>query len=186
GKPSRALRATALGLAVFGLAAYLAIPYLRPPKPVTLAVLPFQNLSGDPGQEDFSDGLTEEAITDLGQFRPGKLGVIRPTSAMAYKGSQKTARQIGQELGVDYILEGSARKEGGRVRVSAQLIRVKDQTHVWAENFDRDLNDVLAVQGDLGEAISRQVQVSLSSKEKLELVRKRAVDPDAYDLYLRG
>jgi len=186
GKPTRTLKAISFALAIFGLAAFLTVPYLRPTKPVMLAVLPFQNLSGDPGQEYFSDGLTEETITDLGQLSPGKLGVIARTSAMAYKGSHKTARQVGQELGVDYILEGSARKEGGRVRVSAQLIRVKDQTHVWAENFDRDFNDVLAVQGDLGEAISRQVQVSLSAKEKLELVRKRAVDPDAYDLYLRG
>jgi TolB-like protein/DNA-binding winged helix-turn-helix (wHTH) protein/Tfp pilus assembly protein PilF len=185
-KPKLVVRATALGFLLLGLAAYLAGPNLHRQKPVMLAVLPFENLSGDPGQEYFSDGLTDETITDLGQLSPGRLGVIARTSAMPYKNSRKTAQQVGHELGVDYILEGSARREGGRVRVSAQLIRVSDQTHVWAQSFDRELHDVLAVQGDLGQAISQRVRVSLSTTETLGLARKRQVDPDAYDLYLRG
>lgn len=116
-----------LGVILVGLSLLLGTTYLitrllRQEK-IMLAVLPFQNLSGDPAQDYFSDGLTEETITDLGKVSPEKLGVIARTSAMAYKGSNKTARQIGQELGVDYILEGSARREGERIRVSAQLIR---------------------------------------------------------------
>jgi TolB-like protein/DNA-binding winged helix-turn-helix (wHTH) protein len=101
-------------------------------KRVMLAVLPFQNMSNDPGQEYFSDGLTEETITDLGQLSPKYLGVVARTSAMAYKHTNKSISQIGRELGVDYILEGSVRREGGQARVSAQLIRTSDQTHLWA------------------------------------------------------
>ena len=103
-----------------------------------LAVLPFANLSNDPEQEYFSDGLTEETITDLGELNPERLGVIARTSAATYKHTNKTIAQIGRELGVDYILEGSVRREGGFARISAQLIRVKDQVHLWAHNYDRE------------------------------------------------
>ena len=187
-RPRRSLALTAivLGASLLAITAYLVIPALRPKKPVMLAVLPFQNLSGDPEQEYFTDGLTEETITDLGQVSPEKLGVIARTSAMTYKASKKNARQIGEELGVDYILEGSARREGALIRVSAQLIRVKDQTHVWAHSFDRELHEVLGVQSELGQAIAQQVQVSLTPRDRLALTRKRPVNPDAYDLYLRG
>lgn len=151
-----------------------------------LAVLPFENLSNDPEQEYFSDGLTEETITDLGELNPEKLGVIARASAMAYKHTNKTAGQIGQELGVDYILEGSVRREGGRARISTQLIRVVDQTHVWAQSFDREIRDFLEVQRELGEAISEQVQVTLKPAPKPEKVRTRQINPDAYDDYLKG
>ena len=155
-------------------------------KRVMLAVLPFQNLSNDPEQEYFSDGLTEETITDLGQLSPEHLGVIARTSAMVYKHTNKTISQIGGELGVDYVLEGSVRREGGKVRISAQLIRVKDQTHLWAQNYDRELQDFLGVQNDLGEMISRQVDLHLTPEEQGELETARKVDPEAYELYLKG
>jgi TolB-like protein/predicted Zn-dependent protease len=151
-----------------------------------LAILPFQNLSNDPKQEYFSDGLTEETITDLGQLSPANLGVIARTSAMAYKHTDKTVSQIGHELGVDYILEGSVRREGGKARVSAQLIRVSDQTHLWAQNYDRDLEDMLDVQNDLGKSIAEQVSANLTPQRKVELSKKHTVNPEAYDLYLKG
>ncbi len=151
-----------------------------------LAILPFQNLSNDPGQEYFSDGLTEETITDLGQLSPQKLGVIARTSAMAYKHTGKTVNQIGRELGVDYVLEGSVRREGGKARVSIQLVRVSDQTHLWAQNYDRDLQDLLDVQNDLGTAIAEQVRANLTPQRQIELAKKHMVNPEAYDLYLKG
>ena len=157
-----------------------------PPKRIMLAILPFQNLSNDPNQEYFSDGLTEETITDLGELSPERMGVIARTSAMAYKQTNKTVSQIGRELGVDYILEGSVRREGGRARVSAQLIRVSDQTHVWAESYDRELHDVLDIENELGKAIAQQVQGNLSPERRNVLARTRPVDPEAYDLYLKG
>ncbi len=156
------------------------------PKRMMLAILPFQNLSNDPSQEYFSDGLTEETITDLGQLSPSRLGVIARTSAMAYKHSNKTVSQIGRELGVDYILEGSVRREGGRARVSAQLIRVSDQTHLWAQNYDRELHDLLDIENELGKAIAQQVQANLSPERQNALARLRPLDPEAYDLYLKG
>ncbi len=115
-----------------------------------LLVLPFQNLSGDPNEEYISDGLTEETITDLGQLSPAELGVIARTSSMAYKHTDKTIGQIGRELGVDFVLEGSVRREAGRTRVSAQSIRVSDQTHLWAENYDRQSNDLLEIENEMG------------------------------------
>ncbi|MGH9496597.1 MAG: winged helix-turn-helix domain-containing tetratricopeptide repeat protein, partial [Candidatus Sulfotelmatobacter sp.] len=163
-----------------------APPNTSRPQRIMLAVLPFENLSNDPSQEYFSDGLTEETITDLGQLSPQQLGVIARTSAMAYKHTDKTVSQIGRELGVDYILEGSVRREGGRVRVSAQLIRVSDQTHLWAENYDRELHDLLDFENDLGKAIASQVQANLSPQRENALARGRTVDPEAYDLYLKG
>ena len=153
---------------------------------VMLAVLPFANLSNDPEQEYFSDGLTEETITDLGELNPERLGVIARTSAAAYKHTNKTIAQIGRELGVDYILEGSVRREGGVARISAQLIRVKDQVHLWAHNYDRETGALLALQNELGRAIAQQVQVNLAPPYGGRSTNKYAPNPEAYELYLKG
>jgi len=153
---------------------------------VMLAVLPFANLSNDPEQEYFSDGLTEETITDLGELNPERLGVIARTSAAAYKHTNKTIAQIGRELGVDYILEGSVRREGGLARISAQLIRVKDQVHLWAHTYDRETGGLLALQNELGRAIAQQVQVKLAPPYGGRSTNKYAPNPEAYELYLKG
>ena len=153
---------------------------------VMLAVLPFTNLSNDSEQEYFSDGLTEETITDLGELNPDRLGVIARTSATAYKHTNKTIAQIGHELGVDYILEGSVRREGGVARISAQLIRVNDQVHLWAHNYDRETGGLLALQSELGRAIAQQVQVKLTPLYGTRSGNKYAPNPDAYELYLKG
>jgi TolB-like protein/DNA-binding winged helix-turn-helix (wHTH) protein len=187
--PRKTVAAAAAALVlVMAVTAYLVgtHPSPGPQKRIMLAILPFQNLSNDPRQEYFSDGLTEETITDLGQLSPEHLGVIARTSAMAYKHTGKSVSQIGRELGVDYILEGSVRREGGKARVSAQLIRVSDQTHLWAQNYDRDLQDLLDVQNDLGKAIAEQVRANLTPQRQIELSRKHMVNPDAYDRYLKG
>src|SRR5271157_4681911 len=105
---------------------------------------------------------------------------------MSYKHTDKTVSQIGRELGVDYILEGSVRREGEKARVSAQLIRVSDQTHLWAKNYDRDMHDLLGIENELGKTIAQQVQVNLSPQRQMELSKMRTVDPEAYDLYLKG
>ena len=187
-------RQTAILVAVASLLVLMAGAFLlrsqlsrnHEQKRVMLAILPFENLSNDPNQEYFSDGLTEETITDLGQLSPEHLGVIARTSSMAYKHTNKTVGEIGRELGVDYILEGSVRREGGRARVSAQLIRVSDQTHLWAQNYDRQLNDLLQIQDELGKIIAQQVQINISPQQQIAAARARMIDPEAYDLYLRG
>ena len=151
-----------------------------------VAVLPFENLSHDPQQEYFSDGMTEETIGYLGCMNPECLGVIARTTSMAYKGTAKTIREIGTELNVDYILESSVRCEGNRVRITSQLIRVSDQTHVWAETYDREMRSVLSVQSELGTSIARNVQLQLSPSRAAALKERQTTDPEAYDLYLRG
>jgi TolB-like protein/DNA-binding winged helix-turn-helix (wHTH) protein/Tfp pilus assembly protein PilF len=153
---------------------------------VMLAVLPFANLSDDPEQEYFSDGLTEETITDLGELNPERLGVIARTSAASYKHTNKTIAQIGHELGVDYILEGSVRRESDVARVSAQLIRVKDQVHLWAHTYERETGGLLALQNELGRAIAQQVQVKLTPPRGGRSTDKYAPNPEAYELYLKG
>jgi TolB-like protein/DNA-binding winged helix-turn-helix (wHTH) protein len=158
----------------------------EPQHRVMLAVLPFANLSDDPQQEYFSDGLTEETITDLGEINPERLGVIARTSSTAYKHTNKTITQIGQELGVDYVLEGSVRREGGVARISAQLIRVRDQVHLWAHNYERGTGGLLALQNELGRAIAQQVQVKLAPAYGGRAVNKYAPNPEAYELYLQG
>ena len=151
-----------------------------------LAVLPFQNLTGDAEQEYFADGLTEELITKLGRLHPARLGVIARTSVMGYKHSDKRLDQIGRELGVQYILEGSVRRAGDRVRITAQLISVADQSHLWADDFDRKLQDVLSVQDDVAIAVADQTQLKLDPTQQNDLARNRTVIPEAYEAYLRG
>jgi len=153
---------------------------------IMLAVLPFENLSGDPAQEYFSDGLSEETIMRLGQMSPHQLGVIARTSSMTYKQTDKSVTRIGQELGVDYVLEGSVRRDGKRVRITAQLIRVKDQIHLWAENYDRQLPGILDIHGEIGAAIAAQVKLKLMSEEERQLTRNAPRNQEAHDHYLRG
>jgi TolB-like protein len=121
---------------------------------IMLAVLPFENLSGQTSQEYFSDGLTEEMISQLGRINPERMGVIARTSAMQYKNTARTVHQIGQELNVSHILEGSVRRSKGRVRIAAQLIQVSDQTHLWADTYERRVSDILALQSHVAQAIA--------------------------------
>ena len=153
---------------------------------IMLAVLPFENLTGDTRQEYLSDGLTEEMITQLGRMHPERLGVIARTSAMQYKKTQKGMDQIGRELGVAYVLEGSLRRAGDHVRVSAQLIQVRDQTHLWAESYERDLRDILALQNDVAQAIAREIDLKLTPQQQARIARARPIDPRVYDLYSKG
>jgi len=151
-----------------------------------LAILPFQNLSNDPEQEYLSDGLTEETIADLGELSPESLGVIARTSAMTYKHSSKSVTQIGNELGADYLLEGSIRRDGASVRVTAQLIRVKDQSHLWAHSYDRELTGLLALQKEMGRAIAQQVRVKLATTYANSKSENYVPNSEAYELYLQG
>lgn len=157
-----------------------------PSKRLMLAVLPFEDLSSSSDREYFSDGLTEETISQLGRINPEQLGVIARTSSMAYKRTRKSIAAIGRELGVDYILESSVRHEGQRIRVTSQLIRVADQTHLWASNYDRDIGSFLGVQSDLGSVIADQVRIRLVPGIRAAESPARPRDADAYDLYLRG
>ena len=161
-----------------------------PPQPSTrramLAVLPFVNLSGNPGEEYLADGMTEELITQLGGLDPNRLGVIARTSSMQYKGASKSAAQVAHELGVDYVLEGSVRWNDQRVRVTAQLIQASDQTHLWAADFDRDPGDVLRLQSDLALAISSKIELTLSPPVRARLTDAPPVNAAAHDAYLLG
>ena len=151
-----------------------------------LAVLPFSNMSGDPEQEYFSDGLTEEMIAKLGRLHPERLGVLARSTMMKYKGSTKSIEEIDSELDVDYLLEGSVRRDDQRVRITAQLIKVSDQTHLWAESYDRTLEDILAVQVEVAEKIARSLTVELLPDKHAALTRSSTANPAAHDAYLRG
>jgi TolB-like protein/DNA-binding winged helix-turn-helix (wHTH) protein/Tfp pilus assembly protein PilF len=155
-----------------------------------LAVLPFENLTGDPAQEYFGDGLTEEMITELGRLNHEHLGVIARTSVMFYKQNPKPLDQVGRELGVQYVLEGSVRRDASRVRVTAQLIQVKDQTHLWARNYDRPAGDILALQQEITQEIADEVELALGdSRASIARVHSTAASTtsyEAYDLYLKG
>jgi TolB-like protein/DNA-binding winged helix-turn-helix (wHTH) protein len=150
----------------------------------SVAVLPLENLSNDANQEYFVDGMTDELITNLAQIR--ELKVVSKTSIMQYKGTRTLLPQIGRELGVDAVVEGSVLRSGDRVRITAQLIRTSTDRHIWAESYDGDLKDVLSLQARVAEAITSQVKLNLTAEESGRLRRARAVDPEAFDLYLRG
>lgn len=155
-----------------------------------LAVLPFENLTGDPSQDYFSDGLTEEMIAQLGRLDPQHLGVIARTSVMHYKNTSEQSDQIGRELGVQYVLEGSVRRDSDKVRISAQLIQVTDQSHVWARQYDRELNNLLALEGEIAREIAGGIQSTLGNANHIDSARYQvSLSPNSYavyDLYLRG
>jgi TolB-like protein/DNA-binding winged helix-turn-helix (wHTH) protein/Tfp pilus assembly protein PilF len=157
-----------------------------PLKTVMVAVLPVQNLSGDPGRDYITDGLTEEIIAQVSRYNPKRLGVIARTSSMTYKGASKTVRQIGSELGVDFVLESSLRAVGDRVRISAQLVRVADQTDVWSSDYDRALRDLVSLQDEVAQAIALHVQVELAAASRAHLAAARPLNPGAYLAYLEG
>jgi TolB-like protein/DNA-binding winged helix-turn-helix (wHTH) protein/Tfp pilus assembly protein PilF len=156
-----------------------AVPPIR-----SIAVLPLKNFSGDPSEEFFVDGMTDQLITDLAKV--GSLRVISGTSVMQYKWAKKSLPEIARELKADAIVEGSAIRSGKRVRVTAQLIQASTDQHLWAETYDRDLGDILNLQAEVANAIARQVRAQLSPTEQARLRPARAVNPAAYDDYLRG
>ncbi|HEY6350067.1 MAG TPA: tetratricopeptide repeat protein [Candidatus Angelobacter sp.] len=167
----------------------LSVPGSRDEK-IKLVVLPFGNLNADPEQDYFSDGLTEEMITQLTRLQPARLGVIAQSTAMNYKASNKSLGQIKSELGVDYILQGRVRRAEGRVRITAQLVELKAQTQLWAETYERDLRDILAVQADIAQGIAREIHVLISRPEQARLSSLEAASgkfkPEAYENYLKA
>ena len=154
------------------------------PKFRSLAVLPLENLSRDPEQEYFAEGLTEALITTLAKI--GELRVVSRTSAMLYKGVRKPLREIARELEVDTIVEGTVLRVGHRVRITAQLIDAAKESHLWAESYERHLRDVLHLQAEVAEAIAKQVQVKLTPQERAQLAQTPPVNPEAYEAYLKG
>src|ERR1700692_492099 len=156
------------------------------PRKIMLAVLPFQNLTGDPNKEYLADGLTEETISQLGRLNPEQLGVIARTSVMGYKHKNVRLDQIGRDLSVQYVLENSLRESGDHMRLTAQLVQVKDQTHLWSQDYDYPAKDVLNVEDDVAKAVVREIRVRLTSQQQEDLARSHPVNPEAFDAYLQG
>ena len=150
----------------------------------SLAVLPLENLSRDPEQEYFAEGLTEALITTLAKI--GELRVVSRTSAMQYRGVRKSLREIARELEVEAIVEGTVLRVGDRVRITAQLIDAAKETHLWAESYERDTQDILALTSEVAHAIASEIQVKLTPEEQTQLRRTRLVDAEAYESYLKG
>ena len=172
-------------LAAIALAAKMIAPGERGAKPIeSLAVLPLENLSHDPEQDYFADGMTDELITDLAKI--SALRVISRTSVMQYKGTKKPVPQIARELNVDALLEGTVTREKGRVRITAQLIRPVPEKHLWAEKYEGSLSEVLALQDAVAKAVAREIRIKVTPEEKVRLTAARAVNPEAYEAYLRG
>jgi TolB-like protein/Tfp pilus assembly protein PilF len=188
---SRRVRlALAGGAAVVLLAAgFMLWPHIRNnhlgrPRISSLAVLPLANLSGDPAQEYFADGMTEELITSLAPIQ--SLKVISRTSVMRYKNTKEPLRDIARALGVDAIVEGSVQRAGDRVRITAQLIEASSDRHLWARSFERDFKDVLTIQSEVARDIAQEVQLQLSPQVEARLAKPRQINPAAYELYLKG
>ncbi len=191
GKEKKRFGLWPLGLsAVLALVAILVSQYFwrapsAPPHQVILAVLPFVNLSGDAREEYFADGLTEEMTAQLGQLQPAQLGVIARTSTARYKNTTETAAQIGKELGAGYLLEGSVRRDGERVRITAQLIRAAEQTHLWAESYDRPVRDVLDIQREIAAKITHSLSIQLLPAAA-NTPSSAPANFESYDQYLLG
>jgi TolB-like protein/DNA-binding winged helix-turn-helix (wHTH) protein/Tfp pilus assembly protein PilF len=178
---------SAILLMAVGLASYRHLGGVPPPKSqrVMLAVLPFQNLTGDPNKEYLADGLTEETISQLSRLNREQLGVIARTSVMGYKHKDERLDQIGRDLSVQYVLENSLRESGGHIRLTAQLIQVKDQTHVWSQDYDYPVQDILTVEYDVAKALAHEIRVRLTS-DQAGSVRAHRPNPEAFDAYLQG
>jgi TolB-like protein/Tfp pilus assembly protein PilF len=154
------------------------------PRIRSLAVLPMVNLSGDPQQEYFADGMTDVLITDLSKIQAVK--VISRTSVMQYKAAKKPLPQIARELRVDGVIEGAVQRADGKVRVTVQLIHAATDTHLWAGSYERDFRDVLTLQGEMARAVAREIEAALTPEEAARLVSARPVSPKAYEAYLKG
>ncbi|HMJ10274.1 MAG TPA: serine/threonine-protein kinase, partial [Polyangiaceae bacterium] len=153
---------------------------------IMMAVLPFEDFTGDSQKEYFADGLTEGMISQLGRLQPERLAVIARTSVNQYRHTKKSIKEIGSELGVQYVLECSVQRVDDRMRVDAQLIHTSDQTQLWSDSYEREIKDVLVLQSEVARAIAAQVRVKLSSEQTAGLSRTRSLNPAAYDAYLRG
>ena len=180
--------ASAVLLIVVCFAAWRHFGGMTPPRSqkVMLAVLPFENLTGDPNKEYLADGLTEETISQLGSLNPEQLGVIARTSVMGYKHKDARLDQIGRDLSVQYVLENSLRESGDHLRLTAQLIQVKDQTHLWAQDYDYPAKDVLNVEDEVAKAVAHEMRVLLTSKQQADLAQSHPVSPEAFDAYMQG
>jgi TolB-like protein/tRNA A-37 threonylcarbamoyl transferase component Bud32/Tfp pilus assembly protein PilF len=161
-----------------------SFPRAMPGAIQSVAVLPLDNLSGDPAQDYFADGMTDALITELSHIR--KLRVISRTSVMQYKHTQKNLAEIARDLNVDAVVEGSVLRANGRVRISAKLMQTSVEQSLWADSYERDFTDVLALQSDVATAIARGIQVELSAPEATQLASSRAVVPEAYEAFLKG
>jgi TolB-like protein/DNA-binding winged helix-turn-helix (wHTH) protein len=153
---------------------------------IMLAVLPFENLTGDPSKEYLADGLTEETISELGRLKPEQLGVIARTSVMGYKHKDTRLDQIGRDLSVQYVLENSLRESGNHIRLTSQLIQVKDQTHVWSRDYDYPAKDILTIEDDVAKSVAQEIRLRLTSQQQAELAQAHRVNPEAFDAYLQG
>src|SRR2546430_6324256 len=176
----------AIGVIASAAAGFFLLPRASAPNiDKSIAVLPFENLSGDPDNAYFADGIQDDILTNLSKI--GDLKVISRTSVMSYRGSgTHNARDIGKALGVSTLLEGSVRRMGNRVRVNVQLINANNDEHIWAEDYDRDLTDVFAIQTDLAGQIASALQAKLSPNEKARLDRRPTQNPDAYLLFVQA
>lgn len=173
---------------VVSIAVLVRSYYLRPPAVagvLVIAVLPFDDLSQVP-EPYFADGPTEEMIAQLTRLNPGRMKVIARTSAMQYVRTRKSARQIGRELGADYILENSIRREGARVRITTQLVRTADQTHTWAEIYDRDMRSLLPLENEVASDIAKHVHLELLPATAGSMRSDHPIDPDVHEHYLRA
>jgi TolB-like protein len=148
--------------------------------------LPFVNLSGDPEEEFFTDGITEEMIIQLGRLHPDGLGVIARTSVMRYKKRETPLEQIGRELDVAYVLDGSALREANQVHITAELIRIEDQEKLWTKAYERELSDILILQSDVARNVARALAFKLLPNEEARLASARTVDPEAFEAYHKG
>jgi len=180
--------ASAVLLVIVGFTSWRYFRAMMPPRSqkVMLAVLPFENLTGDPNKEYLADGLTEETISQLARLDPERLGVIARTSVMGYKHKDERLDQIGRDLSVQYVLENSLRESGNHMRLTAQLIQVKDQTYLWSQDYDYPVKDSLTVEDDLAKAVVQQIRLRLTSQGQAELVQSHPVNPEAFDAYLQG
>ena len=195
-KPARSRQWTVFPISIALIVALVAYLWSRsqtrpsgPKGQQMLAVLPFENLTGDPSQDYFSDGMTEEMIARLGSLDPQHLVVSARTSVMQYKHNKEPLDQIARELGVQYALEGSVRRDSGRLRITAQLLQVKDQTYLWARQYDREPGNLLAIQGEIAQEIANEIQFQIGSNELTKSAPQAALSPSesaAYELYLKG
>jgi TolB-like protein len=159
-------------------------PFLPLPDKPSIVVLPFVNMSTDPEQEYFSEGITEDITTDLSRL--SNLFVIARNSAFTYKGKAVRVEEVGRELGVRYVLEGSVRKAGNHVRITAQLVDATTRYHLWSERYDREMHDLFAVQDEIRRKIVAHLAVRLTAEEQESLGNRYATTPEAYDYFLRG